>query len=876
MRAPTMQLGDNRWHLRRFVVFAALAASLACALVFGHYSMSRGVRPHVNAETAASVGSARAELPFYFERNVGQTDPEVRFVAHSRGSTIFLTDREAVLSLQPSAPRAHFSTGVRRVSQRSSPISRAGSVLRIAPIGADSAATIEGLDPLPGRVNYLIGDDRAGWHTDIQTFARVRYRGIYPGVDLAYYGADGGLEFDLNAAPRAALDRVKFSIDGADNVTADSAGGLVLTTASGRVTMRKPRVYQDGAGVRHSLEGSYSVTRACRTSAWTVGITVAGYDRALPLVIDPQLIYSTYFGGGGNNFNDLAQVTPFLPLDIQGSDAGFGIAVDGSGDIYVTGIAYSSNFPVASALQKHDKGSGKPPVQSSNAFIAKLDPTKSGAASLIYATYLGGSGDPSSKGSDGDFASGIAVDGDGEAYIAGGTYSLNFPNPNCGSFGIGNNKAASNIDNGFVAELNPAGNKLVYSCFIHGSDGAPASRIAIMPGCASNCSADVSGVTTSDGPDDFVIVNGNQAANPDQNSYSATYLMVIAGGGGSIQYSTFYGGSGTPDGGEAAAGIAVDSAGHAYLTGFTFSVDLPLQNPLQVSNNSTVHQVPTAFVAEFDPSQSGAASLVYSSYLGGSGGENGSGIAIDPFGHVVVAGITASVDFPVVNPFQPQHNGNASGAGGLYNAFISEIDPTQTSVNQLIYSTYLGGSGGFTFNGDGALDLALDGAGDIFVAGVAFSEDFPVTPSACQQQNNSLFGSANAFVSELDPTQTVPANQLVFSTYLGGDLADVGTSIRVDSSGHAAIGGVTSSTNFPITASAFQKSNRAFRSLNNFSTNAFVAELDPSSTQCQLPVLRATPAKLELGASLFGGTAACPAGRKCSGCQIRSPRFRVK
>ncbi len=845
-----MRLPSCRTPERNFLAVVAVAALLAGALALGRHHVCHDSRPQTASSAGGSIRTGVARLPLYFERNSGQSDPAVRFLARGPASTLFLTEHEAVLSARsPGVP------------------SREG-VLRIKPIEASGNATIEGLDPLPGRVNYFSGGDRAGWRTDIRTFARVRYRGIYPGVDLVYYGNDDGLEFDLIAAPHAALDRLRLSIEGADTAAVDSTGDLLLTTAAGAATILKPRVYQDRQGVRHALDGSYSVTRGVPgSSTWTVAIEVAGYDRELPLVIDPQLVYSTYLGGRDDNYNDLSQATPYLPIDlndINGTDAGFAVAVDPGGDIYVTGTAYSTNFPVvAHALQAGDKAGGTPPYQTPNAFVAKLDPTKSGAASLIYSTYLGGSGVASSHGLDGDVATGIAVDAEGEAYVAGITYSTNFPNLNCGSFGVGNNKAASNVNNGFVTELNSAGNGLVYSCYIHGSDGAPASRIAIVPGCASNCAAYVSGSTTSSGPGDFVIVNGSQTGNPDQNSNSAAYLMVIAGGGGSIQYSTFYGGSGTPDGGEVASGIAVDSSGRAYMTGLTYSLDLPLQNPLQVSNNGATNGDSTAFVAEFDPSRSGAASLVYSSYLGGSGGETGSGIAVDASGHIVVDGITASVDFPVVKPFQANHNGAASGQGGLYNAFVSEIDAAQTSVNQLIYSTYLGGSGGYGMVGDGALDLALDGSGHIFVAGVAFSIDFPVTPAACQQQNQSLFASANAFVSELDPTRTAtPANQLVFSTYLGGELAELGSSIRVDSSGRAAITGLTYSTSFPITATAFQKSNHAFRTLNKFSTNAFVTELDPTSSQCQLPVLDAVPQQLKLGNSIFGGTAGAPGAPK--------------
>ena len=824
---------------------AAAAALLAVAMALGRYVATRDARPHPASPAAESLRTNRADLPLYFEGNSGQSDPSVRFLAHGRGCTLFLTEREAVLSLQSSRPAA-----------------RPEGVLRIRPIDSNPQAAIEGLDPLPGRVNYFIGDQRAEWRTDIQTFARVRYRAIYPGIDLVYYGGGDGLEFDLIAAPHAALGQLRLSIEGADAAAVDSSGDLRLTTAAGAVTIRRPRVYQDRGGVRYALDGSYSVKRAVHgPPAWTVAISVVGYDRNLPLVIDPQLVYSTYLGGSGDNYAGFAQATPWLPSDLdnlEGSDAGFAVAVDSSGDIYVAGIAYSSNFPVKHASQASDKGSGTRPKRTSNAFIAKLDPTKSGPASLIYSTYLGGGGDSSSLGSDGDFATGIAVDGNGEAYVAGATWSRNFPHANCGPFGASNNQGASNINNGFVTELDPAGNKLVYSCFINGSEGAPASRIAIVPGCPSNCAAYVSGSTASNGPDDFVIVNGLQTTNPDQNSQSAAYLMVIAGGGGSIQYSTFYGGSGTPDGGEVGSGIAVDSSGHAYLTGLTFSVDLPLQNPLQVSNHGAEAGAQTAFVAEFDPSQTGPASLLYSSYLGGSGGDYGSGIAVDAAGHIAVDGATSSVDFPLVYPFQAQRNVAASGAGGMYNAFVSEIDPSQTAESQLIYSTYLGGSGGSSMVGDGALDLALDASGHIFVVGITFSADFPVTPAACQQQNLSILALFNGFVSELDPTQTAnPASQLLFSTYLGGNLADLGSSIRVDSAGRAAVAGVTYSTNFPLTASAFQNSNRSFTP-SHFSTNSFVTELDPSSSQCQLPVLKAAPAKLKLGNSIFGGASGAP------------------
>ena len=533
------------------------------------------------------------------------------------------------------------------------------------------------------------------------------------------------------------------------------------------------------------------------------------------------------------------------------SDAAIDLALGPNNTVYITGLAYSSKFPTTpGAFQPTDQSSSTTP----NAFVARFDTTKSGAASLLYSTYLGGSGcnsavDPICKaGADGDQANGVAVDTSGDAYVAGLTYSTDFPNPGCGAFGHGNNQGAANINNGFVTELNPTGSGLTYSCFIHGSDGAPASSISIKPGCASKCAAYVVGNTTSQakfpgGAVDFPIVNGYQTTNPDTHGNSAGYVLVVNPGGSSLLYSTFLGGTGTTTGGEGLTRLAAEAAGGTvFLTGGSFSSDYPLVNPCQSSNLSFAINAENAVISRIDPTKAGKASLLYSTYLGGHGlsisfpisfafGDLAAGVALDSSNDVYVAGVTASADFPH-NGVKPPYQASNNDSLGV-NGFITELDTTKTTPpTQLIYSTYLGGSGSLIpFRpGDAATDLTVNGTtGQIYVAGAASSEDFPVI-NTCTRMS-TLNGEADAFVTVLDPNKT-PTSQLVFSTFLGGSGIDAATTVARDSSNLIYVAGATFSGDFPVTKNAFQFGNNAFAA---GTTNAFVTKIDTSSTVCPTP-----------------------------------------
>ena len=465
----------------------------------------------------------------------------------------------------------------------------------------------------------------------------------------------------------------------------------------------------------------------------------------------------------------------------------------------------------------------------------------------------------------------------------GQTYSTDFPDTaSCGGFGRTNNQGSPSTNVGFVAKLNSSGNGLVYSCYIDGSENATAARVALYPsGCSGNsCKAYVVGSTQStadaapsgDGfpatPNAFL---GNLAAT---GGKSNAFFMVVHEDGQSLDYATYYGAAGNGTNAEAGLGVAVDSSGHGYITGATYSSALPTQNPAVSTYAGGANQTSNVFVAEFDPTQSGTSSLLYGTYLGGSGasttillagtfavGDVGTGIAIDSGNHIWVTGFTASSDFQVLGTSEPAYQSTneaeASAGAPATAAFITELDPTQGGLSQILYSTYFSGFGVFSSTALGTIafgDVATDiqvvsgPSGDkVYLTGAATSRtEFPLSQNACFQSNKSagivvedIDLPVTAFVSELDPTQPVAMNQLVFSTYLGGSgEADAGTGIKVDSNGNIVVAGVTFSTDFPVTPNAFQVVNNAGSPNNKGpkkSTNAFLTVLNPAGNTCPTP-----------------------------------------
>jgi hypothetical protein len=814
------------------------------------------------------------KLPLSFEANQGQAHGPVKFLARGRGYALFLTGDEAVLSLHKAAGAA--PTGARpdlvggsadaRVAQHppfgaaalpdllpspwpkktsdnevekprdrragpalpfsSSRLADSGessTVLRMRLVGANASAAVTGAEELPGKSNYFIGNDPKKWRTNVPNYAQVKYQNVYPGVDLVYYGNQGGqLEYDFVVAPgadpsvialdvAAGLSRHPSSKNGGVKPPLQIAahGDLVIKTDGGEIRFHKPVVYQVVDGQRQTVEGSFALL-----AKHTVGFRLASYDRGKALVIDPVLAYSTYLRGSVEDELDYAQA----------------IAVDGAGNAYVTGYTSSTDFPVTQGAFQTMNNAAAAPLGNTS-FVTKLNSTGS---ALVYSTYLGGSG--------GDYANGIAIDSSGNAYVTGFTYSTNFPVTQ-GAFQATNNAASNRSTNAFVTKLNPTGSALVYSTYLGGSGSTEGCCYGVGNNgeIANGLVVDGSGnayITGATFSTNFPVTQGafQTTNNAAFNSGSNAFVTKLNPTGSALDYSTYLGGSGLPTSegyvyGDSASGLVVDGSGNAYITGQTYSTNFPVtQGAFQTTNNAAFNSGYNAFVTKLNPTGS---ALVYSTYLGGSGlptgfnqayGEIASGLVVDGSGNAYITGSTYSTNFPVTEgAFQTTNNAAANGGT---NAFVTELNPTGSALD---YSTYLGGSGGEYFTGlgfgDGASGIAIDSSGNAYVTGSTRSTNFPVTEGAFQTTNNAVWSGWNVFITKLNPT----GSALDYSTYLGGSggaaaMGDSASGLALDGSGNAYITGQTWSTNFPVTPGVFQTTNIADV------VSGFVAKISTSIT----------------------------------------------
>jgi hypothetical protein len=755
-----------------------LLQSLTATLLFSQsnpvplVNPSERLAPAIGAPQAAPKAQARildryGKLPLSFEANQGQADGRVKFLSRTSGYSLFLTADEAVLTLRgkktkktspqgPSADRlaagrlrfvsgyrfsdtasagkldAPLGAGQRPSTSSADPeVVATRGVLRMKLRNANLAAKVTGQDELAGTSNYFIGNDPSKWRTNVPTYAKVKYEGIYSGIDLVYYGNQRQLEYDFIVVPGADPHRIAFDVTGAKRIRRGAQGDLVFKVGEDEIHWHKPLVYQEKDGTRQEIAAHYAITDTNR-----VGFEVAKYDTSRPLYIDP-LIYSTYLGGSGG-------------------DDGTGIAVDSAGYTYVVGYTESSDFPTTPGAFQTVCGGGSCGANNGDVFVAKIDPTGS---ALVYSTYLGGSGD--------DVGSGIAVDSAGNAYVTGETQSTDFPTTP-GAF-------QTTCCGAFVTKVNATGSALIYSTYLRGN--GIASAIAVdSAGDAYVTGGAGAGLPTTSGAFQTVYGGGQNDA----------FVTKFNPTGSDLIYSTYLGGSLWDQG----LGIAVDSAGNAYVAGATGSADFPTMNPLQPTFGGGYGD---AFVAKISPTGS---ALLYSTYLGGSEYDYGLGVTVDGAGDAYVTGGTGSTNFPVTpGAFQTTCK-NTNDCRNYMDAFVTKLNPTGSALS---YSTYLGGN--LSQDGNG---IALDGAGNAYVTGATRSPNFPTTPGAIQRTCNggSYCGKyGDAFVTKFNPT----GSALVYSTYLGGSSYDQGNGIAVDSAGNAYVIGSTSSTNFP-TKNAFQTS----------------------------------------------------------------------
>ncbi len=662
-----------------------------------------------SAETRAVEGYG--DLPISFEPNVGQAPNRFDYVARGQGFGMAINATGATLSLGSM---------------------KAQELVRLDLVGANRSATSEGLESLPGKTNYFIGDNPSKWRSEVPTFGRISYSDVLPGIDVTYYGTKAGaLEYDFVVAPGADPRDIRVAFSGAKDVTLQD-GSIVITTKHGEATQAAPVLYQTIDGRRIPVSGGFSL------SGNKVGFDVGAYDDRYPLVIDPTLVYSTFLGGTGDEF-------------------GYGITVDGSGSAYVTGATNSmTTFPLQDPVY--------PLAAGYDAFVTKFDPTGS---TLIYSTYLGGHGV--------DRGHGITLDATGAVYVTGSTASFSFPTQ--APFQAANGGGDSDA---FVTKLNPAGSAFSFSTYLGGA-GAEIGYAIDVDG--SNA-AYVSGTTTSQ---NFPTVTPFQAFNGGGvGGGNDAFVTKFTAAGSALTYSTYLGGMGSDLG----RGIAVDSSGVAYLAGETSSTDFPTQAPLQGANAGSTD----AFVTQLTTAGS---ALTYSTYLGGTGSDLARGIAVDSSGAAYLTGETSSTDFPTQVPLQ------AANAGGI-DAFVTKLN---SSGSALTYSTYHGGTGNDLGSG-----IAIDGSGSAYVIGSTFSSNFPTVDPL--QASNA--GADDAFISQL----TATGSALALSTYFGGSFQDFGHGIAIDGSGSIYVTGSTFSSNFPMQA-PFQNAISGIQ-------DAFVAKLSPS------------------------------------------------
>ena len=699
----------------------ALLAGLTGLLNMGSahvYSSGYDYKPLTSHHDLAKVKESYARIPLSFVANYGQAHKDVKFISRGSGYSLALAPTTFTLAV---------------ANTRNKNNEESAAAIQATLLGGNAAAKLTGLERLITKTNYFIGSDPRRWKTNLPNYAKVKYSGVYPGVDLVFYGNQNLLEYDFTVSPGVDPRVITLGFDGITDMRVDEKGDLILRTHAGEIRQSRPVVYQQIDGARRMIPASYLIKGKKQ-----IAFQIENYDRSKPLVIDPTLAFSTLLGG-------------------TGSDRGNGIAVDSAGNAYITGSTDSTNFPVtAGAFQTARAGL----FVNDDAFVTKMNST---GTALIYSTYFGG--DNRDAGND------IAVDGAGNAYITGLTeggipttpgafktspvggdefeafamklnatgtalvYST-YLGPGTGS-GItidtaGNayitGQAAPNFpttpgafqtvsggsSDAFVTKLNSTGTAQVYSTFLGGSGFDSASEIAI--------DALGNAYVTGGADAGFPVTAGAFQTTFNGGGGGDAFVTKLNSTGTALVYSTFLGGSGR----DAGLGIAVNSAGNAYVTGSTDSSNFPVTAGAFQSVTATGND---AFVTELSVAGN---SLAYSTYLGGDGFDLGTDIAVDTAGNASVIGLTDSTNFPTADAIQ-------SACGGNNDAFVTRLNPTGTG---LVFSSYLGGS-----NSDAGFSIAVDAAGSIYLTGSTSSTDFPTTPGAFQ----TVFGGGNsdAFVTKI-------------------------------------------------------------------------------------------------------------------------------
>lgn len=615
---------------------------------------------------SADPARAFADLPVGFERNDGQVENRVRYMARFPGFSLYIGDEALALVLPTAWERDRApSDAVRRMAATAN----LARVMHLRFVGASPVSRVEGMDPMPGVSHYLTGNDPSRWRTNVARFAAVRRARLYPGIDAVFYASAQRFEYDFVLEPGADPSAIALAFNATARLRVDDCGDLHVSGEDFDIVQSRPVAYQTIGEIRRPIPARYAL-RADGAAT----IHVGEYDHNLPLVIDPAIGYSTYFGGSGG-------------------DNGRGIAVDAAGFAYVTGDTGSPDFFLMNPIR--DQIEFEP-----DAFVSKFAP---GGQDLLYSTFIGGD--------DVDFPASIAVDTTGAAYIAGTTNSSNFPTPN----GFQKTLGGGGID-AFVCKINAAGSAIVYGSYLGGGDFDIGRGIAVdRSGAAS-----VTGETKST---DFPTRNAFQTAIGSSDRLSDAFVARFAPSGSSLVFSSYLGGRDQ----DYAQGVAVDGGGATYVAGYTLSPNFPKLNPIRGTQIGG-----EAFATKINPAVNGM--LVYSTLLGGSNRDEASAIAVTQTGVAIVTGRTASADMPVVGATQPEYGGGAgdafvaaiaaTGTGLLYSTFLggSGVDRgLGVAVDETNGAYVTGATDSEDFPRVRAIQDAIGGGSDVFVASYSAS-----------------------------------------------------------------------------------------------------------------------------------------------------------
>ncbi|MGO9257739.1 MAG: SBBP repeat-containing protein [Bryobacteraceae bacterium] len=660
-------------------------------------------RPAAHNASPATAQAALARMPLRFEANQGQFDPAVRYVARAGNYTLLLTANGPVFSIPGSA--------------------HAG----ISLANSNPQAVIEPLDPLAGRTDYFLGH-RENWHTGVKNYAKVRYRSVYPGVDLVYYGSRNLLEYDFVLQPGADPAAIAMKFDGPAHVSLSPEGDLVLETAGRKLVQHKPYVYQeDPSGARREVSGAYRLM-----ADGAVKLRLGRYDHSKPLVVDPAIEYCTYLGGPGTDRVNAAKLLP----------SSFSIALpsglETGGLLYLAGQTDTGQIPYINGAYNNDYDAGI------DNFIQILDTTPSGGFQPVYSSYIGGSGD--------DVPLGLDVDANGIFYVTGSTTSTDFPmaGNSYQTTGGATNQSC------YVYQLNPAlygGISLLYSSYLSGTTGNDSAT-----GIAVDANQNMYMVGTALSSDFPVTVSAYQSA---LWGDSDVFIAEMNPNSGALLYSSYIGGEDDDYG----ANILLGPNNLVYFSASTFSTEFAMAGYQYSASPFGGEDV---IVGIMDLTQSGLNCLVYATYFGGSKNDAVLGMAFDPNGNVIITGYTISPNFPVT-PDAVQHT-----YGGDTDAWVAVLNPNLPFTQGLLYSSYLGGS-----SGDTGTSVTSDDAGNIYVAGYTLSPNFPVTNNALQ---GTWPGGVDLFITEIRRGVS-GLNGIVFSTYMGGAANYFPASIAVGADG---------------------------------------------------------------------------------------------